>query len=97
LVHSANGAMAVEQHKARAGNIFTDHPRSLGMTWVSHGTGAVRIGAELIGAGAACIIHAIVPAWFTETAGRTVVRLHGVMQKRKAGAADPKEWPDYEI
>jgi hypothetical protein len=89
--------MAVEQHKARAGNIFTDHPRSLGMTWVSHGTGAVRIGAELIGAGAACIIHAIVPAWFTETAGRPVVRPHGVMQKRKAGAADPNEWPDYEI
>ena len=89
--------MAVEQHKARAGNIFTDHPRSLGMTWVSHGTGAVRIGAELIGAGAACIIHAIVPAWFTETAVRTVVRLHGVMQKRKARAPDPEEWPDYEI
>ena len=64
---------------------------------MSHGTGAVKIGAELIGAGAACIIHAFVPAWFTETAGRTVVRLHGVMQKRKAGAANPKEWPDYEI
>jgi hypothetical protein len=89
--------MAVEQHKARVGNIFTAHPRSLGMTWASHGTGAVRIGAELIGAGTACIIHAIVPAWFTETAGRTVVRLHGVMQKRKAGAANPTEWPDYEI
>jgi len=26
-----------------------------------------------------------------------VVRLHDVMQKRKAGAADPNEWPDYEI
>jgi Family of unknown function (DUF6356) len=89
--------MAVEQHKARVGNIFTEHPRSLGMTWASHGTGAVRIGAELIGAGTACIIHAIVPAWFTETAGRTVVRLHGVMQRRKAGAANPTEWPDYEI
>ena len=67
------------------------------MTWISHGIGAARIGAELIGAGAACIVHAIVPAWFTETAGRTVVRLHGVMQKRKAGAADPNQWPDYEI
>ncbi len=89
--------MAVEQHKARVGNIITEHPRSLGMTWASHGTGAVRIGAELIGAGTACLIHAIVPAWFTETAGRTVVRLHDVMQKRKAGAVNPTEWPDYEI
>jgi hypothetical protein len=89
--------MAVEQQRPRTGNLFTEHPRSLGMTWVSHGAGAIKIGAELIGAGAACIVHAIVPGWFTETAGRTVVRLHDVMQKRKAGAANPSEWPDYEI
>ena len=67
------------------------------MSWASHGAGAVKIGAELIGAGAACIVHAIVPAWFTETAGRTVLRLHDVMVKRKAGAKNPIEWPDYEI
>jgi hypothetical protein len=89
--------MAVEQRKSGSGNIFTDHPRSLGMSWASHGAGAVKIGAELIGAGAACIVHAIVPAWFTETAGRTVLRLHDVMVKRKAGAKKPNEWPDYEI
>ena len=89
--------MAVEQRKPGSGNIFTDHPRSLGMSWASHGAGAVKIGAELIGAGAACIVHAIVPAWFTETAGRTVLRLHDVMAKRKAGAKNPNEWPDYEI
>jgi hypothetical protein len=89
--------MAVEQRKPRSGNIFTDHPRSLGMSWASHGAGAVKIGAELIGAGAACIVHAIVPVWFTETAGRTVLRLHDVMVKRKAGARNPNEWPDYEI
>ncbi|HET6941941.1 MAG TPA: DUF6356 family protein [Sphingomicrobium sp.] len=89
--------MAVERHKERTGNIFTEHPRSLGMTWVSHGAGAVRIGVELIGAGAACIIHAIVPGWFTETAGRTVMRLHDHMVKRKSGAKNPNAWPDYEI
>jgi hypothetical protein len=89
--------MAVERHKSRFGNVFTDHPRSLGMTWFSHGSGAAKIGIELIGAGAACIIHAIVPGWFTETAGRTVVRLHDVMTKRKAGAHNPNSWPDYEI
>ena len=89
--------MAVEQQKPRTGNIFTEHPRSLGMTWASHGIGAARIGAELIGAGAACIIHAIVPGWFTETAGRTVIRLHDIMVKRKAGAPNPNAWPDYEI
>lgn len=79
------------------GRLFTDHPRSIGMTWAGHGVGAVKIGVELVGAGVACIIHAFVPGWFTETAGRTVVRLHDHMMKRKAGAANPNAWPDYEI
>ncbi|HET7709128.1 MAG TPA: DUF6356 family protein [Sphingomicrobium sp.] len=77
--------------------LFTQHPQSLGMTWTTHGLGAAKIAGELIGAGCACMIHAIVPGWFTETAGRTVVRLHEHMQRRKAGAADPGGWPDYEI
>lgn len=84
-------------HSTGVARLFTDHPRSLGMSWAEHGLGAVKIGAELIAAGTACIIHAIVPGWFTETAGRTVVRLHDHMIKRKAGAANPNAWPDYEI
>jgi hypothetical protein len=79
------------------GRLFQDHPRSLGMSWASHGAGAVAIGARMIGAGAACIVHAVVPALFTETAGRTVVDLHEHMTKRKAGSANPQAWPDYEI
>jgi hypothetical protein len=42
-------------------------------------------------------VHALVPGLFTETAGRTVVDLHEHMTKRKAGAANPNAWPDYEI
>ena len=79
------------------GRLFRDHPRSLGMSWASHGVGAVAIGARMIGAGAACIVHAIVPGLFTETAGRTVMGLHEHMTKRKAGATNPDAWPDYEI
>jgi len=77
--------------------LFSDHPRSLGMTWTSHGAGAVKIGAELIGAGCAALVHAAVPGWFTETAGKTVTRIYDHIQSRKAGAADPESWPDYEI
>jgi hypothetical protein len=67
------------------------------MTWAEHGSGAVAIGARMIAAGAACIVHAIFPGLFTETAGRTIVSLHDHMVKRKAGAAKPNAWPDYEI
>ena len=77
--------------------LFSEHPQSLGMSWASHGLGALRIGGRLMGAGAACIIHAIVPGWFTQTAGRTVSEMHDDMARRKAGAANPNAWPDYEI
>jgi hypothetical protein len=79
------------------GRLFTDHPKSLGMSWFEHGLGAVKIGGEMIGAGAACIVHAIVPALFTQTAGKTVERLHDYMVRRRASAANPEMWPDYEI
>ena len=77
--------------------LFLQHPRSLGMTWASHGIGAMKIGAELIGAGAAVLVHALVPGWFTETGGRTVTRIYDHIQARKAASANPENWPDYEI
>ena len=77
--------------------LFQDHPKSLGMSWSEHGAGAIVIGARMVGAGVACMVHAIVPALFTETAGKTVISLHDHMMKRKAGAANPNAWPDYEI
>ena len=91
-----------EQDRAHGGpalvsRLFTDHPRSLGMSWADHGVGALKISGELIGAGLACAVHAVVPGIFTQTAGRTVTRLHDHMVKRKAGAANPNDWPDYEI
>lgn len=75
--------------------MFLDHPRALGMSWLGHALGAVGIGARMVGAGLACIVHAVVPGLFTETAGKTVVDLHRHMQERKSGAG--ADWPDYEI
>ena len=77
--------------------LFLDHPRSLGMSWAGHGAGAVKIGAELIGAGSACLVHALVPGWFTQTAGKTVTRMYEHMMRRKAASTNPENWPDYEI
>jgi hypothetical protein len=80
-----------------ADRMFFEHPRSLGMTWAGHGVGAVVIGARLVGAGLACIVHAAVPGVFTQTAGKTVTHMYDHMTKRRAGAANPEAWPDYEI
>jgi hypothetical protein len=77
--------------------LFQEHPRALGMSWAAHGAGAVAIGARMIGAGCACLVHAVVPGLFTETAGRTVTHLHDHMTRRRAAAPNPEAWPDYEI
>ena len=77
--------------------LFIEHPRSLGMGWLSHGVGALKIGGNLIAAGLACIVHAVVPGWFTQTAGKTVTRLHSQLVSRKAGSDNPEDWPEYEI
>jgi hypothetical protein len=86
-----------EQHSGVADRLFLEHPRSLGMTWAGHGVGAVAIGVRLVGAGLACIVHAVVPGVFTQTAGKTVTHMYDHMTRRKAGSTSPENWPDYEI
>jgi hypothetical protein len=77
--------------------LFLDHPHSLGMSWAEHGAGAVKIGVELLAAGLAALVHAVVPGWFTQTAGKIVARIYHHIQGRRAGAPNPENWPDYEI
>ena len=92
--------MASTQQQERGSSfqrLFGEHPRSLGMTWAGHGIGAAKIAVALIGAGLACLVHAVIPGWFTQTAGRTVTRMYEHMISRKAGAESPSDWPDYEI
>jgi len=86
-----------ESHAGLTDRLFVAHPRSLGMSWMGHGIGAFAIGATLVGAGLACLVHALVPGLFTQTAGKTVTRMYDLMMRRKAGATNPEDWPDYEI
>lgn len=67
------------------------------MTWASHAAGAVRIGLGLLVAAGACFIHAIVPGWFTETAGRKIVALSDHIRARRRAAPNPEHWSDYDI
>ena len=87
----------VKGHTGVAHRLFVEHPRSLGMSWAGHGIGAVGIGLTLVGAGLACLVHAVVPGFFTQTAGKTITHMYDHMTRRKAGAANPENWPDYEI
>ena len=79
------------------GRLFTDHPRSLGLSWFEHGAGAIKIGCKLIYAGFAALVHGIVPGLFTDTAGRTVTETYFYIQKIRAGSSKPEQWSDYDI
>jgi hypothetical protein len=38
-----------------------------------------------------------VPGLFTQTAGKTINHMYDHMVRRKAGASNPENWPEYEI
>jgi Family of unknown function (DUF6356) len=61
--------------------IFNDHPRSLGESYWAHQSRAVSFGSQLIVAGVACVIHALVPSLFPRTASETIRRLHLQMSR----------------
>jgi hypothetical protein len=92
--------MATNQIENKSGvvdRLFLQHPRSLGMSWASHGGGAIKIGCELMVAGMAAFVHAIFPGVCTDTAGKVVTRTYNYMQKRKAASPTPENWSDYDI
>lgn len=59
---------------------------------------AMRIGGLLVVAGAACMVHAVVPALCTDRASRTIKRLHDQIERRRAKGQPTNEWMlDFEI
>jgi hypothetical protein len=66
--------------------LFIEHPRSIGETYLEHQQHALSFGVELVLAGIACIVHALVPAIFVTTGSRTVTRLYGRMVTNRASA-----------
>ena len=66
--------------------LFIQHPRSVGETYLEHQQHALNFGVELVLAGIACILHALIPAIFVTTGSRTVTRLYRRMVTDRAGA-----------
>lgn len=84
--------------------VFLSHPRSVGETYVQHAGVAFSFGTAMIGGGIACIVHGVIPAWFTRTGSNTVKALYGRMKSRQPAYAQrppaftEPEWQlDYEI
>jgi len=59
--------------------VFLDHPHSFGETYWQHQRRALHFGISMITAGAACLVHALVPAVFVRTASSRVLSLYHEM------------------
>ncbi|WP_343528879.1 DUF6356 family protein [Sphingomonas sp.] len=69
--------------------LFTDHPDSVGESYLQHFGVAARFGGIMIRGGLGAIVHAVVPGLCTTTGSDTIARLHAEMvaKRRKVQAA----------
>jgi len=63
---------------------FTAHPASVGETYGEHMAAAGGFGRDLILAGLACLVHAVLPFLFVRTASLAVTDLHDRMVRHRA-------------
>ncbi|CAM5438019.1 DUF6356 family protein [Sphingobium scionense] len=84
--------------------LFLKHPREVDESYGQHMGVAMRFGFLMVRSGLACMIHGIVPAWFTRTGSSTVKHLYGEMRQRQPDLAErtpaylsPQWRPEYEI
>jgi len=64
-----------------------EHLAGVDESYARHMRFAGAVGALMILAGLACLIHALVPALFEDQASRTIRRLHGAIENRAAAGA----------
>ncbi|HWZ61633.1 MAG TPA: DUF6356 family protein [Steroidobacteraceae bacterium] len=64
---------------------FTEHPASVGESYMEHMGRAACFGLRMMGAGAACLVHALLPFLFVSTGSAAVAELNDRMvAKRRA-------------
>jgi hypothetical protein len=70
---------------------FVEHPASVGESYFRHLRNAVGFGFAMIGGGAACLVHAILPFTFVTRGSETIARLHERMitNRTTLGRAHP--------
>ena len=59
--------------------MLTEHPASVDETYFEHLATALSFGAQMLAAGLACLVHAVLPFAFTKTGSAAIGRLHDRM------------------
>ena len=67
---------------------FTRHPASVGETYTEHMRHAGSFALALLGAGMACLVHAVFPFLCKKTGSETIKRLHERMVVNRVRTAE---------
>jgi hypothetical protein len=72
---------------------FTEHPRSVGETYLQHLHSAWSFSASMIGGGLACFVHGLFPFLCTSTGSSAIRRLHErmVVNRARTAPAEPED------
>lgn len=65
---------------------FTEHPASVGETYAEHMARASCFGLRMIGAGIACLVHALLPFLFVRTGSVAITELNDRMVVNRRAA-----------
>src|SRR5262245_7233361 len=82
--------------------LFTDHPASVGESYLQHLLVASGFGMRMVASGLACLVHAFLPFLFVRTGSRCIEQLHSEMLARRrhktleAARAQPSPWRGHE-
>jgi hypothetical protein len=89
--HHYHLSNAVTKYSALAmlQKLLFEHPRQIGETYTEHASHACSIGLRMIGAGLACLVHAVLPGLCVRTASRTVNAITDLMQQRTPAPDSP--------
>jgi len=63
---------------------FTEHPASVGETYTEHMGQAASFGFRLMLAGAACLVHAVLPFLCVKTGSRAITELNERMVLKRS-------------
>ena len=66
---------------------FTQHPASVGESYLEHLVTAISFGVRLLVAGIACVVHGVLPFLFVRTGSRAVTELNERMVAKRRGSA----------
>jgi hypothetical protein len=66
-------------------NPFTEHPASVGETYLQHLRAATVVGARMVRGGLACLVHAVFPFICVRTGSNCINELHGELTRRRTG------------